>query len=79
MARHQAIIFTNTGMLLIGHQVTNFNEILIKIYAVSLKEMHLKMSYAKMAAILSSWRWVETCKGDAPMFPVCAIYSETCL
>ena len=37
MARRQAIILTNAGMLLIGHQVTNFIEILIKIDAVSLK------------------------------------------
>ena len=50
--QHQAIIWTNPGMLLNGPLGTNFSEILIKIYAFSLKKMHLKILYAKMAAIL---------------------------
>ena len=41
--RHQAIIWTNAEMLLIGHLGTNFIEILIGIQAFSFKKMHLKM------------------------------------
>ena len=42
--RHQDIIWTNDGILLIGPLGTNFSEILIKIHAFSFKEMYLKMS-----------------------------------
>ena len=42
--RHQAIIWTNAGILLIGPLGTNFNEILIAIYIFSFEKMHLKMS-----------------------------------
>ena len=42
--RRQAIIRTNAGILLIGPVGTNFNEILIEIYTLSFKKMHLKMS-----------------------------------
>ena len=45
--RHQAIIWTNAGILLIGHLGTNFSEILIGIQAFSVNKMHLKMSSAK--------------------------------
>ena len=41
--RHQAIIWTNAGILLSGPLGTNFSEILIKIITFSLKKMHLKM------------------------------------
>ena len=51
--RHQAIIWTSAGILLIGPVGTNFNEILIEIDIFSVKKMHFKMSSAKMAAILS--------------------------
>ena len=40
--RHQAIIWTNVGILLIGPLGTNFIEILIKIHTLSFKEMHSK-------------------------------------
>ena len=40
--RHQAIIWTNAGILLIGPLGTNFNEMLIQIYVFSFKKMHLK-------------------------------------
>ena len=52
-SRHQAIIWTNAGILLIGLLGTNFSEILIEIYTFSFKRMHLKMSSGKMVAILS--------------------------
>ena len=42
--RRQAIIWTNTGILLIG---TNCNEILIEIQIFSFKKTHLKMSSGK--------------------------------
>ena len=45
--RHQAIIWTNAGILLIRTLGTNFSEILREIYTFSFKKMHLKMSYGK--------------------------------
>ena len=45
--RHQAIIWTNAGILLIGPLETNFSEILIGIQTLSFKKMHMKMSSAK--------------------------------
>ena len=45
--RHQAIIWTNAGLLLIGPLETNFSEILIEIRPFSFKKMHLKMSSGK--------------------------------
>ena len=40
---HQAIIWTNAGILLNGPLGTNFGEIFIEIYIFLLKKMHLKM------------------------------------
>ena len=45
--QRQAIIWTNAGLLLIGPFRTNFSEILIEIYTVSFKKMHLKMLSGK--------------------------------
>ena len=45
--RRQAIIWTNVGILLIGPLGTNVSEILIAIYAFSLKKVHWKMSSGK--------------------------------
>ena len=45
--RHQAIIWTNAGILLIEPLGTNFSEILIGIQSFSFKKMRLKMSSAK--------------------------------
>ena len=44
---HQAIIWNNAGILLIGPLGTNFNAILIEIQIFSFKKMHLKMSSGK--------------------------------
>ena len=52
--RHQAIIWTNAGILLIGPLGTNFNENSIRIQTFSFKKMHLKMSSAK---------WHSFCRG----------------
>ena len=45
--RHQAIIWTNAGILLIRTLGTNFSEILSEIHKFSLKKMHLKTSPGK--------------------------------
>ena len=45
--QHQAIIWTNARILLIGPLGTNFSEILIGNEIFSFKKMHLKMSSAK--------------------------------
>ena len=52
--RHQAIIWTNAGILLIWPLGTNFSEILFAIYKFSFKKMHLKMS---------SGKWQPSCLG----------------
>ena len=43
-SRHQAIIWTNAGILLIKTVGIFFNEILSEIHTLSFKKMHLKMS-----------------------------------
>ena len=45
--RHQAIIWTNAGILLIGPWGTNFSDILIGIHAFSFKKIYFKMASAK--------------------------------
>ena len=45
--RHQAIIWTNAGILLFEPLGTNFSEIVIEIQTFSLKKIRLKMSSAK--------------------------------
>ena len=45
--RHQTIIWTNAGILSIGHLGTNFSEILIEVKIFSFKKMRLKVSSAK--------------------------------
>ena len=47
--RHQAIIWTDGGILLIGPLGIKFSQIINKIHAFSFKKMHLKMS-------LGNWR-----------------------
>ena len=46
-SRHQAIIWTNAGILLNGPWGTNSSEILIGIHTFSFKKIHLKMLSAK--------------------------------
>ena len=45
--RRQAIIWINAWVLLIGPLGTNFSEMLIEIYTLPPKKMHLKMSSGK--------------------------------
>ena len=54
----QAIISTKAALLSIGPLWVNFNEILIKIQNFSFMKMNLKISSAKMAAILYRGRYV---------------------
>ena len=56
--RRQAITWTNAGLFSIGLLGTNFSEIPIWILVFSFKKMHLKLSSAEMAAILSRGSWV---------------------
>ena len=53
-SRHQAIIWTNAGILLIRTLGTNIIEILSEIHTLSFEKMHLKMSSAK---------WWQLCLG----------------
>ena len=59
-ALFQAITWTNAGLLSIGLLRTNFSEIRNsnRNFAISFKTFHLKLSSAKLAAILSRGRWV---------------------
>ena len=45
--RHQAIIWTNAGILLIEPLGTIFSQILVETHTFSFKKMHLKMSSGK--------------------------------
>ena len=60
--RHQAIIWTNAGILLIGPLWTNFSNILIEIPTFSFKKMRLKVSSAK---------WRPFCLGLNVLIPYC--------
>ena len=51
---HQAIIWTNAWILLIGLLLTGFNEIFIKIHAFSFAKIHVKMF---------TWKWWLFCLG----------------
>ena len=52
--QHQAIIWTNAGILLIRTLGTNLSEILSEIHTYSFKKMHLKRSSVK---------WHQFCPG----------------
>ena len=58
LLHRKAITWTNAGLLTIGLLGTNFSEIKIGFLSFSLKEMHLKLSSANMAAIMSRGTWI---------------------
>ena len=58
LVRRQAITWNNAGLLSIELLGTNFSEFRIRILSFSFKKMHLKLSSAKVAAILIRGRWV---------------------
>ena len=68
--RHQAIIWTNAGILLIGPLGINFNETSIEIHTFSLKKIHLK---------LSSGKWRPFCLGLNVLIVFgCSVCSAIC-
>ena len=75
--RHQAIIWTNDGILLIGPLGTNFSEILFEIHIFSFKKIHLKMSSGNWRPfrlglnVLSSWH---LCRSDTSNKPISKIF-----
>ena len=68
--RHQAIIWTNDGLLSIGPLATNFSEISIEILTFSCKKMRLKVSSAKWR---SFWLGLNVLTQERPTF-----VSHTC-
>ena len=87
--RRQAIIWTNAGILLIGHWGTTFSEILIGIQTFSFKKMHLKMSSAKWrpfclglnvlrccpSPILWGWQYNESITNHVFIYTVETLYN----
>ena len=59
--RCQAIIWSNTGILLIGTLGTNISEFLSEINAFSFKKMHLKMSSGKCQPFRLGLNVLNTC------------------
>ena len=78
--RHQAIIWTNAGILLIGPFRTNFSEILIEFLTFSFKKMCLKLSSAKWRSFflglngLTNW-W--STRSVVPMMSTRACHNES--
>ena len=67
--RRQAIICTNTGILLIRPWGTNFNEIFIGNQIFSFKKMHLKLSSAKWHLVYLGLNVLSTSTADVSMIP----------
>ena len=68
--RHQAIIWTVAGILLIKPLGTKFSEILIEIHTFSLRKMHLKKWFVK--------RW-PFCLGINVLSGICVLVLPTIL
>ena len=71
----QAIVWTNAGILLIRPLGTKFSEISINIYTFSFKNMHLKMTSGKMAAILSRPQCDTRCLCESKQLSVLSVSS----
>ena len=65
--RHQAIIWTNAGLLLIGTLGTNFSEILIKIRIFSFKKMGFNVSSAKWRPFCLGLNVLSMCQNTKPL------------
>ena len=66
LSRHQAIIWTNAGILLIWTLETNFSAILHGIHTFPFKKMHLKISSGKLQPFVSASMfqgWISTSCG----------------
>ena len=67
---HQAIIWTNAGILLIWTLGTNFSEIVGEIHTFSFKKMHLKLLSAKWWQLLSGPQCVKVSTLSSQNIPV---------
>ena len=67
--RRHAIIWTNAAILLIGPLRTNFNAILIEIYAFSFRKMPLKMSSGKWRPFCHGLNVLNDCYHITKCFP----------
>ena len=71
--RHQAIIWTNAVILLIGLLGTKFNEILLEIHTFSFTKMHLKMSSAKWRPFYLGLNVLKS-SGLISSYPICIYF-----
>ena len=70
--RHQAIVWANAGILIIGPLGTYFSENITGIQAFSFKKMHLKMSSAKWRPFCLGLNVVNK-RGSRGLQPVCIL------
>ena len=75
--RHQAINWTNAGILLIGPKGTKISEILNEIHKFSLKKMHLNVSSAKRRPFCLGLN-VLTCQAKIIPANPCQYQGATC-
>ena len=75
-SRHQAIIWTNAGILLIG---TNCSEILSEIHTFSFKKMHVKMSSGKWPPFCLGLNVLTTHQQVVSSNPVRYNYTHVCI
>ena len=76
---HQAIIWTNAGILLIGPLGTNFSEIFIEILIVSFKKMHLKVPSVEWRPFclgLNVLKWLHFWHSQLFMMQLCFIKNQ---
>ena len=73
--RHQAIIWTNVGLLSIGPLGTNFSEILIKIQKFSFMKVLLKIPSAKWWPLCPGGDELNTPIAYLPRFSVAILWS----
>ena len=76
--RHQAIIWTNTGILLIRPLWTNFSEIFIEIHIFAFKKINLKRSSGKWLPFLSRPKCVNSLQRCQPLLILLNYYSFWC-
>ena len=74
--RHQAIIWTNAGILLIGPLATSSSEILIKIHIFSFKKKHLNMSFDNGSHFVSASMCELNIEAETKWPPFCRWYIQ---
>ena len=65
--RHQAIIWTNYGIFLIGPLGINFGDLFIEIRIFSFKKMHLKIASAKWGRFCPARNMLKTVHEQIPL------------